>query len=301
MITLNSFFKTVRKYLSENDINENIGRDILLSLITEYIPNNSLYNQTIILKVHVEDNVLDVYSILNEFDKRIAKINYIEVNNREMYEKIVNLNKTFNNSFDIQLDEYFIAISKNISDLSNSINLLNDNSSNIKIESIFKYVNENTLVRGERFRTIRALSNDIKIFHKKRYLNKSVIINYLDDYVYLLRETDDDLIVNFQLNYIKNELILNILNIKSLVQNNNEIDIPYLYMQDCFYTTRLEYLKYFRDIEPITIDYLNSSIKKNYYDEKNRMFLTKIYLESNLSKHRKYIHSIFNENTTIFK
>ena len=72
-------------------------------------------------------------------------------------------------------------------------------------------------------------------------------------------------------------------------------------MQDDFFDRRIEYLDYFCNVEPITIDYLNQSIKKQYYNERNNIFISKIYIKTKSKKYKKYIHSLFHENTTIFK
>ena len=75
----------------------------------------------------------------------------------------------------------------------------------------------------------------------------------------------------------------------------------YLFIQDDYISKRLEYVNNFCNIEPLTIDYLNSSIKKEFHNDKSNVFISKVYLIDKSKKHKKYIHSLFNENTTISK
>ena len=68
-------------------------------------------------------------------------------------------------------------------------------------------------------------------------------------------------------------------------------------MQDQFYKTKKHFSKYFSSLEPLTLEYLNSSIKKEFIH--NDFFISKIFLRSSSDKYYDYVNAAFNEKTTI--
>jgi len=298
--TINLFLETIKEFLLSYDESSDVGHELLLSLITDYDSNNSLNNRKIVLKVHRNASYSDIYLLINDFNKRISTIDYVVVNNKEMLDRFIVYNKASKNPIKIKLDEYYLVMSKSLNDLIKMSNLITIDSDFFKLKGMFQYINNNTVVRGERFKTIRNFPINSKDNHQKKYLNKNDFLNYLNHFSYELNQMNEDLIVNFDLNVLKNDLILNISHLYAIIENN-DLDQYYLFIQDDFIAKRLEYLNNFCNIEPLTLDYLNSSIKKEFYDDENNVFISKIYLKNQSKQYKKYIHSLFNENTTIFK
>ena len=85
LYTINQFIKTLKKHLLSNAVSNDIGHEILLSLITDYTPNHSLHNRKIVLKVNPGANYSDTYSLISEFNKRISNIDYVVLNNKKMF------------------------------------------------------------------------------------------------------------------------------------------------------------------------------------------------------------------------
>tara|TARA_B100000029_G_scaffold452602_1_gene477909 strand:+ start:151 stop:1422 length:1272 start_codon:yes stop_codon:yes gene_type:complete len=298
--TINHFIGTIKKFLLSNDWSGDVGHEVLLSLITGYTSNNSLKNRKIILKVHRNANYSDIYTLLNDFNNRISSIDYLTVNNKEMLDDFILCNQSNDNKLKIILDEYYIAMSNSLDDLLKISDLIKVDSGFVKIKNISDYINDNTIVRGERFKVIRTFPIHSNENHHEKYLNKNDFLNYLNNFIYELSQTSDDFNIKFDLNMLKNELILNISQLYNIVADN-DLDMYYLFIQDDYISKRLEYVNNFCNIEPLTIDYLNSSIKKEFHNDKSNVFISKVYLIDKSKKHKKYIHSLFNENTTIFK
>jgi len=300
LYTINQFVKIFKKHLLSNQVSDDIGHEILLSLITDYTSNHSLHNRKIVLKVNPEANYLDTYSLISEFNNRISNIDYIVLNNKKMFNDFTSYNNFNNRPITLKLDEYYIAISRNLHELSKLSNFLDDEDF-IKTEGIFQYINHNTTVRGERFKKIRNFPVNSKGNITKQYLQKNDFLNYLNNYNYELNQKKYELNLNFNFNSLINELIFNLSLIQDKIDHNDNYDILYMFIQDIFFAKRLEYVEYFGNVEPLTVDFLNSSIKKEFYNDKNNVFITKIHLKNQSKKYKKYIHSLFNENTTIFK
>ena len=60
---------------------------------------------------------------------------------------------------------------------------------------------------------------------------------------------------------------------KHLLEKNNLTKT--IYMQDQFYKMKKSFSKFFRSLEPITMEYLNPSIKKEFIDDD--IFISKIF------------------------
>ena len=70
-------------------------------------------------------------------------------------------------------------------------------------------------------------------------------------------------------------------------------------MQDEFYKTKKNFSKYFYSLEPITLEYLNSSIKKEFLN--NDYFISKIYFGNSTGKYFDFVNKAFDNKTTIRK
>ena len=78
-------------------------------------------------------------------------------------------------------------------------------------------------------------------------------------------------------------------------------NIRYFYLQDSYYNSYNELLKDFADLSPITIDYINSSIKKKYYSSENNMYISKIFINDDNYKKKSYINELFKNKTNLLK
>ena len=70
-----------------------------------------------------------------------------------------------------------------------------------------------------------------------------------------------------------------------------------IYMQDQFYKMKKSFSKFFRSLEPITMEYLNPSIKKEFFDDD--IFISKIIFANSSDKYLDFANNAFGYKTTI--
>ena len=146
---------------------------------------------------------------------------------------------------------------------------------------------------GDRFKRIKRYSIQKETVNLKSIISNKEIINIINSYKYHIKQSKDGKIDNY--NYKKNILrLLDQLIVELSKKNNISKSI---YMQDEFYKTKKTFSKYFYSLEPITLEYLNSSIKKEFiYDD---FFISKIFFKSTSPKYFDFVNTAFNEKTTI--
>ena len=302
---LNNFLTSFKSYLKHNELNSTIGYELQYSLLIDYEPLSALnkkniFNKTKLnLKVKHETDINSLYLVLSNFDDRISKIESILVSNVDVYNQLININSNNDNDLKFVLKEYFIAHSSTLDDLSYTVDLINESSNKIEVESILRYLNEDALVKGDRYKKIRDFSLKNKKKIKKIYLDVEQLEMYLEDFLYYLNIEDDELSVNYRLNYLKNLISVNIAELVPLLGNNSSVS--YYYMQDAYFEAHQECMVYFCNLEPITFEYLNSSVKKDFYNFENNSFISKIYMENHSIKQKKYIDELFKRKKTILK
>ena len=296
--SLNRFLILFEEYMRLGEVNDYLGYDLIFTLASDYSKFDSFRNSKIILraKPNLEPNVL--HELFVNFNDKISNINYLEFNNSNLYDDFVYYDKNSENKMNLLLNEWFIGYSNNLHDLNSIISKIDTATQKVDIISLCKYINNETMIRGERYRKIRNISFDKDNDLEKEYINKKEIKFILNNFIYTLNNFKNE-IDGFDLNIIKENLIFNISKLLKTIDDINS-DVIYYHVQDLYYASHQKMKEYFIDLSPITIDYINSSIYKQYYDSRSKQFISEIYFQDNIFKQKKYINLMFEDKTTIF-
>ena len=286
------FISYIDYFLNSDIVSPNIGNDLLFSLLVDYNRNDTFDKSKIILNLKSEIDYQDLFEVFYKFNKKNFSINFLEFNNEDIYDFFISEEK---HEFDLFLNKHYWAFSDDLIDLKKSVGLLTDK----EVNSILIYVNNKTAIKGDRYKKIRNFSISNADYSKKKYLDIELSLKYLEDIKYFLLEKKIS-IAQYELNQIINKLIDNI-NKLNPVLKKQKTNIRYFYLQDSFYNSYNNLVKDFVSLSPITIDYINSSIKKKYYNFENNMYISKIFINDDNYKKKSYINEVFNNKTNLLK
>mgnify|MGYP001216453289 CR=1 FL=1 len=291
--SLNSFLSKLDYFLTNDIVYDEIGSDMIFSLLFNFYRQDSFNDSKIILNLNSNISCSDFAETMYKFNQKNFPIKYLKFNSKDIYNCFLENNDNANLS--LFLEQHYWAFADDIHQLGQNVEKLND----IKNSSIIMYVNNETMIRGDRYRKIRNFSMNGLDKTKKKYLDRVSAYEILNNIKYLIQQKDYP-ISNYNLNELINVLVNNI-NKLSLTLKDKKIDARYLYLQDCYYRSYDDLSKHFVNLSPITLDYLNSSIKKKYYNSNNNMYIAKIYVNEKKYKKKKYINDIFNNKTNLLK
>ena len=290
--SFSTFISYLVYFLNSPIVSSNIGDDFLFSLLVDYNRKDTFDKSKIILNLKSDIDYQDLFEILYEFNKKNFSINSLEFNNEDMYSFF---SKEENCEFDLFLEKHYWAYSDDLTDLKRSVELL----SSKEVSSILKYVNNQTAIQGNRYKKIRNFSVNSIDYSKKKYIDIDLTLQYLDDIKYILLQKKIS-IAEYELNQAINKLIVNMNKLSSTLKKQKS-NIRYFYLQDSYYNSYNNLLKDFADLSPITIDYINSSIKKKYYSFENSMYISKIFINDDNYKKKSYINELFKNKTNLLK
>ena len=119
------------------------------------------------------------------------------------------------------------------------------------------------------------------------------MIDLLNSYKYYINQSN----TNYKEDYVFKKNILELIDqiILELAKKDNIVKIAY--MQDQFYKTKKDFSRYFYSLEPITLEYINSSVKKEFVY--NDYFISKIFINNSSYKYFDFVNSAFKGKTTI--
>ena len=292
--SFNRFINTLEYFLSNKVVSSSIGEDLLFALLVDYERRDTFNESKIVLNLKSKISKNDLFEILCEFHDKNFLINYLEFSNQEMYDFFLK-NADFNHRFDLFLDKHYFVFSDDLSQLADNIAKLD----NTEINSILMYVNKETMIQGQRYKKIRSFSTNSSQDIKRKYLDNKSTLQYLEDIKFSLI-SKDLLLSEYNLSELVNSLVVNINKIV-LTLSNQISNQRYLYLQDCYFNSYNKFNKDFISLSPITFDFINSSIKNKYYNYNNNMYISKIYIDENNHKKKRYINEIFNHKTSLIQ
>lgn len=288
-------FLNMLDFLLNNEIvYDNIGDDLFFSLLVDYKRIGTFNESQIILNLKPDLSYADLFEVLNQFDKKNFPINYLELNDKDIYNYFINQMNS-NISFEIFLNEHYWAYSDDLNHLENTVAKL----SSEEVNSVLMYINNETKIKGDRYKKIRNFSISGIDDSNKEYLSLESSYQILENSIYMLKQIDKN-VADYKTNQLINKLLSSINKILLTLKNKN-LEVRYFYLQDCFYKSYNKLNNYFIDLSPITIDYLNSSIKNKYYNSKNNMYISKIFVKEDNYKKKKYIDKIFKNKTNLLR
>ena len=291
--SLNSFLGKLDYFLNNDMVYDEIGSDMIFSLLFNFYRQDSFNDSKIILNLNSDISCSDFAETMYNFNQKNFPIKYLRFNDKDIYNCFLKNND--NAGLNLFLEEHYWAFSDDIHQLGQNVEKIND----IKNNSILMYINNETMIRGDRYRKIRNFSINGLDKTKKKYLDRVSAYEILNSIKYLIQQKNYS-ISDYNLNELINVLINNI-NKLSLTLKDKKKDARYLYLQDCYYHSYEELSRHFVNLSPITLDYLNSSIKKKYYNSNNNMYISKIFVNEKKYKKKKYINDIFNNKTNLLK
>ena len=299
-----NFMAVILDYLIEVETNHRIGYDLLRSFNKNIISDKYAdYTElNLVLKpisgFDENDIYNEIFEVINDVNNEMFNILQINFHTQDLFELSSHYFNLGESNIKIKLNEYHYGFSNTLDDLRETQYIINGNSMNsdepmIYIESILDYISNDNSLKGDRFKKIKRYSMQDKGSNFKITLSNKEIISILDSYKLYIKQSDDNKIDDYS--YNKNILQLLDQIIVELSKNNNIAKS--VYMQDQFYKTKKHFSKYFSSLEPLTLEYLNSSIKKEFIH--NDFFISKIFLRSSSDKYYDYVNAAFNEKTTI--
>jgi len=296
----------ILEYFSGYDLKYDIGYD-LLSSFNEKIKSEN-YNDYAELNMVLKHKARhdrsefynEIFNVITDVDNEMLNILQINVHSKFTFNMLKDYSKHNSINIDLNFNEYHYGFSNTLNELKETNEILNKNfirngEPTIYIESILNFVPYNNSLFGDRFKKIKRYSRQKENEQIKSTLSNQDIINIFNSYKYYIKEINNS--NNNIDNYVYKKDILELLNKIILELSKKENVAKAIHMQDEFYKTKKNYSKYFYSLEPITLEYLNSSVKKEFIY--NDYFISKIFLQKPSDKYFTFINKAFNEKTTI--
>ena len=218
---------------------------------------------------------------MKKIDQKICKISYIVCYDKNIYESIKKIKVNNDVTVDVILDDYIFCHSENLSDMKIAIQDIKRYHPNVTITSILNFIDDNNIEGSSYKKIIKFINNN------KDKENKNQTIKY-HEFLFLLDELRDGGNKFFKQEYIE-----------QISKNINEI--KFLYMQNNFNKYFEKHKKLLYDVSPITVDYINSSIKNDYYSKEDGYYIVRIGNSNDNKILKNYYNKVFNENTSINK
>ena len=267
-------------YYVSDDLSINIGYNLLKSF--NNITSNN-YNNYVELNLVLNSNINNfdsynkIFDVLNKIDYEILDIIEINVHSKSLFQNLNNYKEKHNLNINVKLNEYYYGFSNSIDDLKKTIILINDEPS-IHIESLLDFVPSDDSMYGDRFKKIKRHNIKKEIKTGKMIVSNEKMIDMIDSYKYHINQIKNNSIDNYIYKKNISELLDELSN--HLVEKDNLTKT--IYMQDQFYEMKKSFSKFFHSLEPITIEYLNPSIKKEFIDDD--VFISKIIFANSSDK-----------------